>query len=179
MATQLVNWSVREAAAADASRLSEFGARVYGATFAPDNDPAELALYLSRAYTPEAQVAELANPDICTLLVCAPGGVIAGFAQLRTGHAPSCVPDGSAIELWRFYIDHAWHGRGAAQALMDASLARGRNSGRADHIWLGVWERNARAQAFYRKYGFTPVGTHVFMFGNEPQTDEIWMRSLR
>ena len=105
---------------------------------------------------------------------------IAGFAQVRTGDVPPCVPDPAAIELWRFYVDHAWHGRGAAHALMDAVLDTARCSASAGtHIWLGVWERNARAQAFYRKFGFTRVGTHVFMFGNEPQIDEIWMRSLQ
>ena len=175
-----MNWTIRHAQPADAHRLSEFGARVYGATFAPDNDPAELALYLSRAYTPDAQAAELTDPAIRTLLVCDPSDAIAAFAQVRTSPVPSCVPDALAVELWRFYVDQAWHGRGAAQVLMDAVLAEARRSARGTtHIWLGVWERNARAQAFYRKYGFTPVGTHVFMFGDEPQTDEIWTRPLQ
>ena len=44
--------------------------------------------------------------------------------------------------------------------------------------WLGVWERNARAQAFYRKQGFAPVGTHTFVLGSDEQTDEIWVKPL-
>ena len=63
---------------------------------------------------------------------------------------------------------------------MDAVLTDARRlSPTCTYVWLGVWERNARAQAFYGKYGFRPVGTHVFMFGDEPQTDEIWMRPLQ
>jgi GNAT superfamily N-acetyltransferase len=44
--------------------------------------------------------------------------------------------------------------------------------------WLGVWERNPRANAFYRKVGFTDVGSHVFMVGTDPQTDRIMVRHL-
>jgi GNAT superfamily N-acetyltransferase len=174
-----VNWTVRRAVAGDAEQLSAFGSRVYGATFAADNDPAQLALYLATAYTPAAQASELADPDLTTLLVCDGADAIAAFAQLRMGPVPSCVADAAAIELWRFYVDQVWHGRGVAALLMDAVLGEAGDPARAcSTVWLGVWERNARAQAFYRKCGFAPVGTHVFMFGTEPQTDEIWARRL-
>ena len=46
------------------------------------------------------------------------------------------------------------------------------------HIWLGVWERNARALAFYRKKGFVEVGSHVFMVGSDPQTDLVLVSPL-
>jgi ribosomal protein S18 acetylase RimI-like enzyme len=45
-------------------------------------------------------------------------------------------------------------------------------------VWLGVWERNARATAFYLKTGFKDVGSHVFMMGTDPQTDRILVRQL-
>jgi diamine N-acetyltransferase len=40
-------------------------------------------------------------------------------------------------------------------------------------MWLGVWERNARARSFYRRQGFVAVGDHVFMLGEDAQTDII------
>ena len=45
-------------------------------------------------------------------------------------------------------------------------------------MWLGVWERNARALAFYRKAGFVEVGNHVFMVGSDPQTDLVLVSPL-
>ena len=48
----------------------------------------------------------------------------------------------------------------------------------ARELWLGVWERNARAQAFYRKCGFEKVGTQIFVVGTDPQTDHVMMRNL-
>jgi ribosomal protein S18 acetylase RimI-like enzyme len=45
-------------------------------------------------------------------------------------------------------------------------------------LWLGVWERNERAQAFYRKHGFRKAGTQIFVVGTDPQTDHVMMRVL-
>jgi ribosomal protein S18 acetylase RimI-like enzyme len=52
------------------------------------------------------------------------------------------------------------HGRGVAQALMEHVLGRAAPLD-ADVAWLGVWERNPRAIAFYRKQGFEAVGEQV------------------
>ena len=48
----------------------------------------------------------------------------------------------------------------------------------ATTLWLGVWEHNLRALAFYGKCGFVDVGEHVFLFGTESQTDRVMARSL-
>jgi ribosomal protein S18 acetylase RimI-like enzyme len=45
-------------------------------------------------------------------------------------------------------------------------------------MWLGVWERNPRAIAFYLKTGFVSVGSHVFMVGSDPQTDLVLVSPL-
>ena len=41
-----------------------------------------------------------------------------------------------------------------------------------------MWERNERAQAFYRKHGFRKVGTQIFVVGSDPQTDHVMLREL-
>ena len=38
-------------------------------------------------------------------------------------------------------------------------------------MWLGVWERNERAKAFYARQGFRQVGRQIFVVGSDPQTD--------
>jgi diamine N-acetyltransferase len=45
-------------------------------------------------------------------------------------------------------------------------------------LWLGVWEHNARAIAFYTKCGFIDVGEHAFFVGGDEQTDRVMSRSL-
>jgi GNAT superfamily N-acetyltransferase len=167
---------IRQASIADAEELARFGARTWSETFGPENTPEDLALYLSQSYGPAQQAAELQDPSWTTLLA-EEGGRLAGFAQVRTGPRPSCVTGPAPIELYRFYVDSPWHGKGLARQLMAAvdeeAIRRG-----ASTLWLGVWERNPRAQAFYRKCGFVDVGEHMFMVGNDPQRDLVMARPL-
>jgi ribosomal protein S18 acetylase RimI-like enzyme len=168
---------IRRATAADAAALSEFGARTFFETFAADNKPEDMRLLLESAWRTELQRAEIADPRIDTLLACDARGALAGFAQLWADSAPACVATREAIELKRFYIDKPWQGQGLARRLMDAVEAHVRERG-ARELWLGVWERNERAQAFYRKCGFRLVGTQIFVVGTDPQTDHVMLRDL-
>lgn len=45
-------------------------------------------------------------------------------------------------------------------------------------IWLGVWEQNTAAIAFYERQGFERFGEHVFRIGNDDQTDYLLARVL-
>jgi diamine N-acetyltransferase len=160
----------------DASALAVFAERSFRDAFAAQNRPADLDLYLRKAYGERQQSAELRDPQVTTL-VAEIDHQLAGFAQLRTGRPPGCVRGSNPIELWRFYVDRSWHGRGLAQGLMSAALdaARARS---ADTLWLGVWEHNPRAQAFYRKCGFVDIGQQGFLLGTAAQTDRVMAQTL-
>jgi ribosomal protein S18 acetylase RimI-like enzyme len=168
--------AVRRALPADAAALAEFGARTFRETFEADNTPENMALYLARSYGPELQSAELRDPRMLSLLA-EDAGQLAAFSQLRDGPAPEGVTGSRPIELLRFYVDRAWQGRGVAQELMSATVAAAAERG-AGAVWLAVWERNERAQAFYRKCGFEDRGAKDFMLGNDRQTDRIMARTL-
>jgi GNAT superfamily N-acetyltransferase len=135
-----------------------------------------MAVHLAQAYGPLQQGRELVDPDIVTLLVDADSRLV-GYAQLRRGPAPACVLGDAPIELWRFYLDREWHGRGLAQTLMQR-VDEEADRAQARTLWLGVWERNERAKAFYRKGHFVDVGSHVFMVGSDAQTDRILVRPV-
>ena len=168
--------TIRPALPADAGALSELGARTFRDTFAADNSPEDMTLYLASSYSPELQAAELANPDIITLLAEVDGH-LAGFAQLRDGPSSPGVGPGRPLELWRFYVERRWQGRGVAQALMRSTFAAAAERG-ARLLWLCVWERNLRAQAFYRKFGFEDRGAKEFVLGRDRQTDRVMARPL-
>ena len=156
--------------------LADLARTTFYDTFASTNDASDMALHLERAYGVPQQTAELRDPRITTLLVEEQGAAVA-YAQLRDHHAPACVSGPAPIELWRFYVDRRWHGRGVAPALMDRVKAEARGRG-AETLWRGVWEHNARARAFYAKCGFADVGEHVFLFGTDPQTDRVMTTPL-
>jgi ribosomal protein S18 acetylase RimI-like enzyme len=74
-------------------------------------------------------------------------------------------------------VDKVHHGRGIAHQLMEAAIADAAARGAAT-LWLGVWEHNTRAQAFYRKFGFVDVGSHTFVLGTDVQTDRLMARTI-
>lgn len=161
---------------ADAAGLAALAAETFRDTFAADNDPEDMALHIAHAYGPTQQAREIADPNIRTLLVTA-NDRPAAYAQLRKGPAPPCVYGAEPIELWRFYVAREWHGRGIAQALMRQVDATAHHAA-TETLWLGVWERNERAKAFYRKCHFVDVGSHVFTVGADAQTDRILTRPV-
>lgn len=168
--------TVRGATVADAALLARFGRRVFHDTFAPENEPANLEAYLDSAYSAERQRAEIEDPSIDTLLIEENDRLIA-FAQLRAAAPPAGVEMATPIELWRLYVDPSRHGQGVAAILMTAVEQRARDRG-ARTLWLGVWEKNTRAQAFYRKQGFTVAGSQIFMMGADPQRDLVMVKPL-
>ncbi|MGQ0736861.1 MAG: GNAT family N-acetyltransferase [Acidobacteriota bacterium] len=167
---------IRPGVPEDAAALAEFAERIYRDTFAPDNHPADMDAYCAKAFSTAIQERDLKDPSIHTLVGIDDGGALVAYAQLRPGAGPA-ITGPSPIELWRFYLARALHGSGAARPLMEAVLEAARARG-ARTLWLGVWERNPRAQAFYRKAGFVEVGAQEFLMGNDLQTDRLMVRSL-
>ncbi|HRO86747.1 GNAT family N-acetyltransferase [Denitratimonas tolerans] len=167
---------IRSARARDARALAELAESTFRATFGAMNSAAHMQTHCRALYGEAIQAAEIADPDRETLLCEHDGGLIA-YAQLRWGEAPECVVATRPGEIQRLYVADAWHGAGIAQALMQASIERMRQRA-SDVVWLGVWEHNPRALAFYRKVGFAVAGEHVFPLGGDPQRDLVMVLPL-
>ena len=167
---------IRRAVPADAAALAEFAARTFSEAFGAENSPSDMADHLDRSYGVEHQTRELLSPDYVTLLAEADGG-LAAFAQVRRGDSPPCVTSELPVELLRFYVDKRWHGRGLAHRLMEEVRRAVRTLGGRE-VWLGVWELNPRAIAFYAKCGFRDVGTKDFYVGPDRQTDRVMVADL-
>lgn len=163
--------TIRRATPSDAAVLAELAARTFRQAFGAANRPEDLELHLRTRYGTAQQEAELRDPAMTSFLVEQDGEAI-GYAQVRSGPAPACVTGAEPIELFRFYLDQVWKGRGIAGPLMDTVIAEAR-SRQAGLIWLGVWEKNPRAIAFYGKCGFVDVGWQSFMVGTDLQRDRV------
>jgi Acetyltransferases len=174
--TDELHITVRRADQRDAGLLTELGARTFHETFAADNSPEDMAAYLASSFNLEQQTAELSD-SASTFLIAEVAGMAAGYAKLHAGAPVEGIDAANPIELVRLYIEQKWFGSGVGGALMKACLEEASKSG-SDRIWLGVWERNARAQAFYRKWDFRAFGKHVFQLGADAQTDILMLRQL-
>ena len=168
--------TIRSANVSDAQSLAALAEATFRDTFGADNTEENMDAFCETRYGEAIQASEIANPNMITLL-CEQDGTLIGFAQLRFCEAPSCVVAKAAGEIQRLYVARAFHGQGAAHRLMTASLAEMSRRGH-DVVWLGVWERNFRASAFYRKFGFVEVGDHVFTLGADRQRDIVMARAV-
>ena len=92
-----------------------------------------------------------------------------GMPKSARVRAPSASARNSLPSFERLYVSQEWQGRRVAQDLIAAATGLATASG-ADQVWLGVWERNPRAIAFYTKCGFAEVGEHTFLLGTGSAT---------
>jgi len=168
--------AIRQAGASDAPWLAALAERTFRETYTAHNTAEDMERYVAGHFGPALQAAQLSDPRTITLFA-EDGGRAAGYAQLARGPAPAAVTGPAPMEVVRFYVDRPWHGRGMAQTLMGAAVDTARTAG-ARTLWLGVWERNDRAIAFYRKSGFVDVGTQIFVLGADRQRDLVLARSL-
>ncbi len=155
----------------DARLLAELGERFFVDAFGAMNDPEDLRLFLATTYSPAIQLSELRDAARAAWVAEADGSVV-GYAMIRRESTSPPVAAARPAELQRIYADSSWHGRGVGKALLDACVARARDWS-CDVLWLGVWERNPRAIAFYEKQGFRRVGEQRFVVGTDSQHDHV------
>jgi len=168
--------AVRPASIQDAGLLAALGARTFIETYAAYNTSEDMTAYVAGSFTAERQANELVDPAYRYLIADVSERVV-GYALLRTGGVPACVSGPRPIELARFYVERAWQGLGVAQALMAAALTEAERMG-ARTLWLGVWERNARAIRFYERHGLRRVGIQTFRLGQDLQVDNVMTRPV-
>ena len=174
--SQVPELTIRRGTVADAGLLSELGARTFSETFAADNTPEDLAAYIAKSFNVAQLTAELEDPA-STFLIAEVEGRAAGYARLHDGELAQGIEGANPVELVRLYVSREWLGRGIGEQLMRACLDEARQAGH-ETIWLGVWERNGRAQSFYRKWNFRSVGEHMFQLGADLQRDILMERKL-
>jgi ribosomal protein S18 acetylase RimI-like enzyme len=174
---------VRIAAAtpADAVELAAVAARTFPLACPPSVALPDMAAFID-ANLSDARFAEyLADPQR-RIFTAAVEGRIIGYAMLISGvgddpEVQRAVDIRPAAEISKMYVVAAHHGSGAATALMDAALAASAEW-EAGCVWLGVNQKNERAQRFYQRCGFTVNGTRSFRLGDHTESDYVMVRPL-
>jgi ribosomal protein S18 acetylase RimI-like enzyme len=167
------NIKIREAGPADAEFVADMARRTFIDSFAHHNSEENMRIFLEEQNPKERQMAEVGAAGR-HFLIAYFGEEPAGYVSLRIVHPPKELQGEKAIEIVQIYSEKKLIGKGVGAALMQAALELAQQKG-FDWVWLGVWEHNHRAQAFYRKWGFERFGDHVFFVGLDAQTD-WWMR---
>jgi len=168
---------IRSAAHNDVADLAEMAAEAFRDTYREIVDSRDMEDYVTTALTPDYFLPHVEDPSSSLLLAIA-GARLVGYALLTRSTPPSCVNRYSPVELARIYLRREAIGKGYGAALMRAVQAEARRL-RADGIWLGVYDRNTRARAFYQRWGFIDVGIQQFILGDKIYADPIMCAPVR
>jgi len=149
--------------------LQQIGRQTFAETFAESNTAENMAKYLEEAYAYEKLSAELNDPNSAFYFAMMKDKVI-GYLKLNFGASQTELKDNDALEIERIYVLKEFHGKKVGQLLFDKAIEVAKAQ-HAAYVWLGVWENNKRALQFYTKNGFVEFDQHVFVLGDEAQTD--------
>ncbi|MBT2648972.1 GNAT family N-acetyltransferase [Bacillus sp. ISL-34] len=161
----------------DSRKLQEISYETFNETFKHQNSPENMIAYLERAFNLKQLEKELSNISSEFFFVYFKNEV-AGYLKVNTNDAQSEEMGAESLEIERIYIKKKFQKHGLGKYLLNKAMeiAMERNKKK---IWLGVWEKNENAIAFYKKLGFVQTGAHSFYMGDEEQMDIIMTKTLK
>jgi ribosomal protein S18 acetylase RimI-like enzyme len=162
---------VSSAQSIDAAELATVAADTFPLACPPSVAPENVASFID-ANLSDARFAEYLTDPQRIIFAAKQNDRIVGYAMLIRD------VDEARVELSKMYVLPEQHGSGVATALMNAALAAAAASG-AESEWLGVNQKNERAQRFYTKSGFTVTGTRTFQLGPHTEHDYVMVRAMQ
>lgn len=153
----------------DVEKLQAISRITFSQTFTEHNSAEDMDAYLNKSFSISQLSSEIANVD-SEFYFAQDGEIVIGYLKVNTGVAQTESKEPNAFEIERIYVDAGFLGKKIGQLLFNKAieLAKAKNK---SYVWLGVWEENHRALAFYKKNGFVPFDKHIFKLGNDEQTD--------
>ena len=168
--------TIRKCSIEDVQLLQEVSIETFSDTFKDQNSPENMAAYLEKAYTLKKLENELSNASSHFFFLYL-DEELAGYLKVNTGDAQSEEMDDDSLEIERIYVRSNYQKRGLGKYLMNKAIEIATEWNKKP-IWLGVWEKNQNAIAFYSKNGFVKTGAHSFYMGDEEQVDYILTKTL-
>lgn len=171
-----MNISIRKCTVEDAQQLQQIGYETFDETFREQNSPENMSAYLEKAFDLNQVQQELSN-TLSQFFFVYVEDELAGYLKVNTGDAQSEQMGDDSLEIERIYVRSSFQKQGIGKYLFDKAIDIAVQHGKLA-VWLGVWEKNENAIAFYRRQGFVQTGAHSFYMGDEEQTDFIMVKDL-
>ncbi|GKT03363.1 GNAT family N-acetyltransferase [Furfurilactobacillus sp. WILCCON 0119] len=160
----------------DVHALQEISINTFKATFAADNAQENLQHYLATAYNQTKLIDEI-NNDQSEFDFIFYNERLAGYLKLNWLAAQTEPQGEDHLEVERIYIKQEFHRLGLGKHLINHAVSKAHSLGMTS-LWLGVWEHNQNALAFYKTLGFVPFSDHTFDFGGDLQRDILMEKAL-
>ncbi|KKI89336.1 GNAT family acetyltransferase [Bacillus sp. SA1-12] len=168
--------NIKKCTLEDSRKLQEISYETFNETFKHQNSPENINSYLERAFNIKQLEKELSNNSSQFFLVYF-NNEVAGYLKVNTNDAQSEEMGDESLEIERIYIKNKFQKQGLGKYLLNKAMETAIKSNKKK-IWLGVWEKNENALAFYKKMGFVQTGTHSFYMGDVEQMDFIMTKTL-
>lgn len=160
----------------DLRKLQEISYETFNETFKHQNSPENMKAYLERAFNLKQLEKELSNRFSQFFFIYS-NNEVAGYLKVNTDDAQSEKMGDETLEIERIYVKKKFQKLGLGQHLLNKAMEIAAEHNKKT-IWLGVWERNENAIAFYKKMGFVQTGAHSFYMGDEEQLDFIMTKTF-
>ena len=160
----------------DINQLQNIGRQTFYESFAAENSEENMENYLNHAFSVAKVTAEISDKNTLIYFAKLEGNVI-GYLKLNIGDSQKELQDTNSLEIERIYVLREFQGRNIGQLLYEKAIEVAKEKN-VDYVWLGVWEKNPRAIKFYQRNGFVAFDKHIFMLGNDPQTDILMKLKL-
>jgi ribosomal protein S18 acetylase RimI-like enzyme len=167
---------IRPVGLADVDVLAELSRRTFIETFAAANTPEDMAAHIAKAYAADKLAAELKAPGSSFFFIELDDEPV-GYLKVNAGSSQTDRVDGDTLEVERIYVAAEHQGRRLGKTLLEFAIDLAVRQGR-DAVWLGVWEKNAKAMAFYERRGFVRFGAHDYVVGSDVQVDFLMRLAL-
>lgn len=158
------------------AELQEISIATFDETFKAENSAEDMADYHRTANSQEQLAKELATPGAFFYFLY-DNEELAGYLKVNVNEAQTEAKGPDYLEIQRVYIRQAFKRRGFGTLLLNKALTVAKEQGKSK-VWLGVWEHNYKAQAFYETLAFKQTGAHDFWLGTDKQTDFILEQTL-
>ncbi|MEH7155268.1 GNAT family N-acetyltransferase [Neobacillus drentensis] len=168
--------NIKKCTLEDSRKLQEISYETFNETFKDQNLPENMNAYLERAFNLPQLEKELTNVSSYFFFIYY-NNEVAGYVKVNTDEAQSEEMGDQTLEIERIYIKNQFQKHGLGKHLLNQALEVAMKENKKK-IWLGVWEKNENAIAFYKKMGFVQTGAHSFYMGDEEQTDLIMTKTL-
>jgi ribosomal protein S18 acetylase RimI-like enzyme len=168
--------NIKQCNLGEIQKLQEISYETFIETFKDQNSSENMNAYLEKAFNIKQLEKELSNISSHFFFVYF-NNEVAGYLKVNTQDAQSENMGEDSLEIERIYVRAKCQKLGLGKYLInkaiDIAVEQEKNK-----VWLGVWEKNENAIAFYKKLGFVQAGTHSFHMGDEEQIDFIMVKSL-
>ncbi|MFH5183613.1 GNAT family N-acetyltransferase [Paenibacillus sp. TAB 01] len=168
--------TIKKCTPEDMRILQNISIETFNDTFKDQNSPENIKAYLAKAFNLIQLEKEMDNISSQFFFIY-DNEELAGYLKLNMDDAQSEKMGDASLEIERIYIRYKFQGKGLGTYLLNKAAETAIENSKK-MIWLGVWEKNEKAIAFYTKMGFVQMGAHSFYMGDEEQVDFVMTKTL-